>query len=181
VGRPRLSAAIAAALWGVAAGMLAVGGDVAGAAPLVLCLPVALLATTFGRRGGLIGAAGAVALVAGWALTHRGLDVPGWTARTGPLVLLGLLLGDAVDRLRAAEAARLLMAEAEQRHREAVQLNDTIVQSLAAAKWALERSDLEGGLAIVDETLAQSHRLVSDLIRGAELRPLWMGGPPPAS
>jgi len=99
----------------------------------------------------------------------------GWIARIAPLLLLGLLLGDAMDRLRRAEATRIRLEEAERRHREAVQLNDTIVQSLSAAKWALEGSDLAAGLAIVDETLIQSNRLVSDLIRGAQLRPLWMG------
>jgi len=109
---------------------------------------------------------------------HLGLGPVGWVARVGPLALLGLLLGDATDRLRRAEGARVRLAEAERRHREAVQLNDTIVQSLSAAKWALEGRDLTGGLAIVDETLTQSNRLVSDLIRGARLRPLWMGEAP---
>jgi hypothetical protein len=86
-----------------------------------------------------------------------------------------VLLGDALDGLRRAEASRIRLAEAERRHREAVQLNDTIVQSLSAAKWALESEDLDAGLEIVTETLGRSQQLVSDLIRGAQLRPLWMG------
>jgi len=176
VERPRLTTTTAAAVCLFATAMLLAGGDTAGAAPLLFCLPIALLATTFGLRGGLAGAAAAGGLVTAWALTlTSGMTPLGWIARIAPLLLLGLLLGDAMDRLRRAEATRIRLEEAERRHREAVQLNDTIVQSLSAAKWALEGSDLAAGLAIVDETLIQSNRLVSDLIRGAQLRPLWMG------
>jgi len=176
VERPRLTTTTAVAVCLFATAMLFAGGDTADAAPLLFCLPIALLATTFGLRGGLAGAAAAAGLVTAWALTLTSDMTPlGWIARIAPLLLLGLLLGDAMDRLRRAEATRIRLEEAERRHREAVQLNDTIVQSLSAAKWALEGSDLAAGLAIVDETLIQSNRLVSDLIRGAQLRPLWMG------
>ena len=176
VERPRLTTLTATGLCLAAVGMAAAGGDAATGAPLLLCLPVALLATTFGMRGGIMGAAAAAALLAGWAsIGWTALGPVGWLARTGPLVLLGLLLGDARDRLRRAENARVRLEEGERRHREAIQLNDTIVQSLSAAKWALEAGDLDGGLSIVDETLRQSNRMVSDLIRGARLRPLWMG------
>jgi hypothetical protein len=176
VERPRLTTATATALGALSVVMLELGGEAAADAPLLLCLPIALLATTFGVRGGLAASASAGLVLLGFALTGRsGLGPLGWTAQIAPLLLLGLLLGDAMDRLRRAEAARVRYEEAERRHREAVQLNDTIVQSLSAAKWALEAGDLEGGLAIVDETLVQSNRMVSDLIRGARLRPLWMG------
>lgn len=176
VDRPRSTLATAAAVCLGAFGMLLAGGDTATSAPLLFCLPIALLATTFGLRGGLAGAATATGLVVLGAIArHVALGPLGWLARVGPLLLLGLLLGDAMDRLRRAEAARMRLEEAERRHREAIQLNDTIVQSLSAAKWALEASDLTGGLAIVDDTLVQSNRMVSDLIRGARLRPLWMG------
>jgi len=184
VERPRLTTTTALLLCAAAVAMLLVGGGTASDAPLLFCLPIALLGTTFGLRGGLAGSAASVVLIAGWALARDvHLGVLAWTTRIGPLLLLGLLLGDAMDRLRRAEATRVRLEEAERRHREAVQLNDTIVQSLSAAKWALEAADLEGGLAIVDQTLAQSNRLVSDLIRGAELRPLWMGeaAPEPTS
>ena len=179
VERPRMTLATAAALGLAAVAMMASGGDLALNAALLLCLPVALLATTFGLRGGIGGSGVAALLLTTWtAVGHTGIGPVGLVARVGPLVLLGLLLGDAMDQLRRAEVARLRVEEAERRHREAVQLNDTIVQSLSAAKWALEARDLDGGLAIVDETLVQSNRLVSDLIRGARLRPLWMGEAP---
>jgi hypothetical protein len=176
VERPRLTAVTAAALDLTAFAMLLAGGDTASDAALLFCLPIALLATTFGLRGGVTGSVVSVTLIAASALArHVDLSLLGWVTRVTSLTLLGLLLGDAMDRLRRAEAARVRLEEAERRHREAIQLNDTIVQSLAAAKWALEGSDLAGGLAIVDETLAHSNQMVSDLIRGARLRPLWMG------
>jgi hypothetical protein len=176
VDRPRLTAATAAALGLLAVAMLIAGGEAAANAPLLLCLPIALLATTFGMRGGLVASATSGVVLFGFALLgSSGTGVLGWIARIGPLLLLGALLGDAMDRLRRAEAARIRFEEAERRHREAVQLNDTIVQSLSAAKWALESHDLDGGLAIVDQALVEGNRMVSDLIRGARLRPLWMG------
>ena len=117
-----------------------------------------------------------MALLVLWsAISNASLTPLGWLTRIGPLLLLGLLLGDALDRLRRAEAERLRLSESERRHRDAVQLNDTIVQSLSAAKWALEAGDLDGGLEIVTGTLGQSQQLVSDLIRDTQLRPLWMG------
>jgi hypothetical protein len=180
VDRPQLTVLVAAVLYLCTLGMLAVGGDLEISAPLLLCLPIALLATTFGTRGGLVGSGMAAALVAAWGLAGPGFGhsaALGWVVTLIPLVLLGLLLGDAMDRLRRAEAARIRVEEAERRHADAVQLNDTIVQSLAAAKWALESADLDSGLAIVDRALAQSNRMVSDLIRGGRLRPLWMGEP----
>ena len=184
VDRPGVTVATAALLFGATFSLRFLAGDVTGASPLLFTLPIALLAASFGRIGGLAGGAVSVLLLVGWQLFGEiGLTPLGWVTRVVPLILLGLLLGDAMDRLRRAEAQRIRLIEAERRHREAVQLNDTIVQSLSAAKWALEAADLEGGLAIVDQTLAQSNRLVSDLIRGAELRPLWMGeaAPEPTS
>jgi hypothetical protein len=115
-------------------------------------------------------------LLVGWVfLAHLELSPLGWASRLTPLLLLGYLLGDAVARLRRAESARLRLEDAARRHRDAVQLNDSIVQSLSAAKWALEGGDLEGGLQIVTETLHLGNQLVSDLIRSTDLRPLWMG------
>jgi hypothetical protein len=176
VGRPRIAVATATALFAATFTLLAATGPGSDVSALLFSLPIALLAATFGLRGGITAGVVSVALLAALPLAGRASFTPlGWTTRILPLLLLGLLLGDALDRLRRAEASRLRLAEAERRHREAVQLNDTIVQSLSAAKWALESHDLEAGLEIVTDTLDRSQQLVSDLIRGAELRPLWMG------
>jgi hypothetical protein len=167
---------MATLLFGVTLGLLIATGPGSDVSTLLFSLPIALLAAAFGLRGGVGAGVVSVALLVVWSVVVGGsFTAIGWITRVVPLLLLGILLGDALDRLRRVEAARIRMSEAERRHREAVQLNDTIVQSLSAAKWALESSDLDGGLEIVTETLASSQQLVSDLIRGADLRPLWMG------
>jgi len=179
IGSPGASIAISALLLTVAFALRLAGGDVAEATVPLFVLPIAILSATFGVRGGLAAAVAAVVLVVVWAEVER---VPmsglGWAVRLVPLLLLGLLLGNATDRLRTAEAERVRLEDAARRHRDAVHLNDTIVQSLSAAKWKLEGGDLGGGLEIVTLTLHQSNRLVSDLIRGAELGPLWRGNDP---
>jgi glucose-6-phosphate-specific signal transduction histidine kinase len=181
VGRPSVAVATAAVLFAATLALLAATGPDSDVSALLFSLPIALLAAAFGLRGGIGAGMVSVGLLVGWTAFDRGsLSAVGWVTRVVPLLLLGVLLGDALDRLRRAEAARIRLAEAERRHREAVQLNDTIVQSLSAAKWALESHDLDAGLEIVTETLARSQQLVSDLIRGAQLRPLWMGVSAPA-
>lgn len=174
--RPRIAVATAATLFVGTFGLLLTTGPESDVSALLFSLPIALLAAAFGLRGGVAAGAVSVGLLAVLPLTDRAtFTAVGWATRIVPLLLLGVLLGDALDRLRRAEAERIRLVEAERRHREAVQLNDTIVQSLTAAKWALESADLEGGLEIVTQTLGRSQQLVSDLIRNAELRPLWMG------
>lgn len=177
VRRPLIAVATATVLFmGTFALLLSTGPSDDGSVILLFSLPIALLAAAFGLRGGMAAGGASVGLLVALPFIGRtDFTVIGWVTRIVPLLLLGVLLGDALDRLRRAEAEHLQLVEAERRHREAVQLNDTIVQSLSAAKWALETADLEGGLEIVTEALGRSQQLVSDLIRGAELRPLWMG------
>jgi hypothetical protein len=179
VDRPRLAVALAVALFAGVFALRLTNRDSGDAVSLLFTLPIALLATTFGLRGGLVAGLVATLMLVLWVF-RAGVDLSplGWASRLAPLLLLGYLLGDAVDRLRRAEAARLRLEDAARRHRDAVQLNDAIVQSLSAAKWALEGGDLDGGLQIVTETLHLGNQLVSDLIRSTDLRPLWMGGAP---
>ena len=152
---------------------------------LLYCLPVALLAVAFGRQAGLLAGALAVAAVGTW-LVLSGVDhsLLGWISRTVPLLLLGGLLGDAMDRLVRSQALAQQATAAADRTRAAVELNDTVVQGLAAAKWALEAGRNDRGLEIVTETLDRSHRMVSQLLRDAEagLRTCpGEGEPPPSS
>jgi hypothetical protein len=176
VQRPRASLALAAALFAAVFVLRMTSSDAGDAVSLLFTLPIALLAATFGLRGGLAAGVLAVLLLALWIdLAGVELSVLGWVSRLTALLLLGYLLGDAFERLRRAEAARTRLEDAARRHRDAVQLNDTIVQSLSAAKWALESGDLDGGLQIVTETLRVGNHLVSDLIRSTDLSPLWMG------
>ena len=137
---------------------------------LLYCLPIALLAVTFGRTAGLLAGAAGVAATSTWALA-AGADYGAlsWTSRTLPLLLLGGLLGDAADRLVRSEAEARRVSVAAARTREAVELNDSVVQGLAAAKWALEAGRHERGLEIVTETMEQAQSMVSQLLRDAEI------------
>jgi hypothetical protein len=56
------------------------------------------------------------------------------------------------------------LAEVAERRREAVEINDMLVQSAAAAKWALETGDEQRALAILDETVDAGQRIVTALI-----------------
>jgi signal transduction histidine kinase len=137
---------------------------------LLYTLPVALLALAFGRLAGILAGLLAVALVVAWiVLNDVDLSALGWTSRVLPLLLLGGLLGDASDRLAvAAERERQLEAAA-QRQRDAAEVNDTLVQGMAAAKWALEAGRHEAGLKTLDETLTLGHELVSKLLRETDM------------
>jgi len=173
--RPRRAAAVAALIYaGVAAYSWPFARDRAVVA-VALALPVALLAVTFGRRGGLLGGAVAMSLYGVWSLvaTSDGGGSAGW-ARVAGLLLLGYLLGEAVDDLEASER-RARQAEetsrrAEQiarRHQEAIEINDKLVQGVAAAKWAIEAGNVDWAVQALEETVAEGQRLVSGLLRDA--------------
>lgn len=140
---------------------------------MLYVFPVALVAMTGGRWVGLVGGGVAVLLVALWVVSQGvDLSVLGWASRAMPLVLVGILIGDASDRVEQAAADREARMLAKQRHREAVEINDSLVQGMSAAKWALEAGRTDAGLGALDETIEMGHRMVSKLIReaGAEGR-----------
>ena len=172
VGRPRVVLVVAALLFVAIFAIRVVVGDVADVISMLYALPVALLAVAFGARAGTAAGAAAVALVAGWvALEQVEVSTVGWVARSVPLLLLGYLLGDAADRVRRVEAERRELETAVQRHRDAVEINDTIVQGMTSVKWMLELGKPEEGLRRLSETIGVSQRLVSELLRDADLRP----------
>lgn len=147
------------------------GDDTGEAITLLFVLPIALLAVAFGVRGGVMSGLFGVALVVVWVQAEDiHLTLTGWASRIIPLLLLGALLGHAVDQLRRAEAERHALAAAALLHREAIEINDTLVQGMAAAKWSLESGRLEAGLSTLNHTIGLGHRLVSGLIREAERR-----------
>lgn len=168
--RPAWAICVAAAMFaGVLALRLSVGRP-SDAVNMLYSLPIALIALTFGRRAGI--AAGVLAALLVWvwvAVRDVDLSLLGWTSRLMPLLLLGGLLGDASDRLVAAETRQRAMESAAQRHRDATEVNDTLVQGMAAAKWALEAGRYESGIATLSETLALGHELVSKLMKDADM------------
>lgn len=168
--RPQLTLGVAGSLFALVLLLrLAVEGA-AEAVNLLYALPIALVALAFGRRAGLVAGLVAVGLVVVWAVVRDvDLSLVGWASRILPLMLLGGLLGDASDRLAAANARSRALEAAAQRHRDATEVNDTLVQGMAAAKWSLEAGRHEAGLKTLEETLALGHELVSKLLRDADM------------
>jgi hypothetical protein len=170
--RPHLAVAVSLLLFGVTCAVGLSSANARDATIVVLVLPVALLAVTFGCRGGLGGACGVLAALLTWqaALGHAAGAT--WAGAIA-IVLLGLLLGTAVDGLlateravRSAEAKRLRAENAALRVHEAAAVNDTMVQSVAVAKWALEAGDVARAIDVLDEAVGQGQRIVSALLAG---------------
>ncbi len=168
--RPRTALVVAALLFTVVLAVRFSVEDPVEAVSMLYVLPVALVALAFGRRAGLAAGFVALGLVAFWvAVVGTELSVVGWVARLVPFVVLGWLLGDASDRLEAAESRRAALEAAAQRHRDATEVNDTLIQGMAAAKWALEAGRTESGLQTLGETIELGHQLVSELLRDADM------------
>lgn len=168
--RPGWTIAVAAVLFAAVLMLRLSGGGPEDAINMLYALPVSLLALAFGRYVGLAAGLVAVSLVGVWALVDEvQLSALGWASRIVPLLLLGGLLGDASDRLAIADERRRALEAAAQRHRDATEVNDTLVQGMAAAKWAFEAGRQESGLKTLTDTLEVGHQLVSKLMREADM------------
>jgi glucose-6-phosphate-specific signal transduction histidine kinase len=157
------------------------GDDGSPGVTVLYVVPVSLAALAWGRLGGLISSGLALVLIALWVLVADvDLTVLGWSARVVPILLVGLLLGDASDRLRRAEQAHVEQAERELLHRQAVEINDSLLQGMAAAKWALEAERHDVALECLNDAIASGQKLVAGLIRDSSMGPLdGLAGPSP--
>jgi hypothetical protein len=166
--RPALAVAIAAVMFAAVLVLRLAAGTPADAYSMLYGLPIALLAMALGLRAGAAAGVLAVGLTIVWAVSEDvTLTTTGWASRIVPMLLLGVLLGDASDRVRRSELERAQLEAAAMLHRQAIEINDSIIQGMAAAKWSLEAGDAQAGSALLDQTLAQAHTLVSELIRQA--------------
>jgi hypothetical protein len=169
---PATALAVAGALYSAVLLLTVFAGSPGDDYFLLYVFPVALIAITFGLRAGALAGLSAVAFIVVWVvLRDVSLTTTGWAARVVPMVVLGLLLGRASDRLRRAEAERVRLEAAALLHREAIEINDSLVQGMAAARWSVQSGEVDAGLRILDETLAEAQDLVSDLIRRAGMGP----------
>jgi len=171
--QPRSAALMAGVLFVlVTMGHFAIDG--AGeAVDILYCLPVALLAVTFGLWGGLTGAViGFLLFALSESVDGTGdIDATGWLARAAGLLLLGLLLGHTTDRIeisqRNAEAAREVRSriqETAQRQAAALEISDSILQHVAAAKWMVEQGRNEQAIDLLSTTLEKGQRMVGDVL-----------------
>ena len=168
--RPALALPVAALLYGAVFVLRVLTGDAADAYSMLYALPVALVASAYGMRAGVLAGLVAVGLIVVWTVVDDvSLTPSGWLSRALPLLLLGALLGQATDQARAADAERRELEAAALLHREAIEINDSLIQGMAAAKWTLESGQVDAGLRILETTIAEAHELVSRLIRRAEM------------
>lgn len=167
---PKVALWVAALLYGVVLVVRLQSGSVVDGYSMLYVFPVALVAMASGARAGLAAGLVAVALIVVWVLVRDvSLGPVAWASRVLPLLLLGVLLGDASDRLRRADAARRRLEAAALIHREAVEINDSIVQGMVTAKWSLEAGQVDAGLDILTATITRAQELVSSLIRQAAM------------
>lgn len=163
-----LALVIAGALFaGVLCIRMSIGSPV-DAYSMLYALPIALVATTSGLRAGTVAGLLAVGLTVLWAVTQSvHLTPTGWASRVVPLLVLGVFVGHATARERRAQEGHRRVEAAALLHREAIEVNDSLVQGMAAARWSFEAGQVDTGTRILDRTIADAHDLVSDLIRRA--------------
>ena len=168
--RPRVALGVATALFAGILALRLLAGSPVDAYSMLYVLPVALMAVVFGSRGGIVAGVLAVTLIVVWVVARGvALSPTGWLSRVLPLVLLGALLGLATDRVRRAEAEQRRLAGAALLHRRAIEINDSLIQGMAAAKWSLEAGQVDGGLQTLEQAIARAQDLVSSLLRDAEM------------
>ena len=81
---------------------------------------------------------------------------------------------DVTERRRQEEALREARAEVERRQlseRQAIEINDNIVQGLVAAQYALERGEAEQTGAAIEATLAQAKAIIAKLLEEVDVSP----------
>lgn len=168
--RRGLAAGVCVVLFGAVTVMrFALGDDAAIAVTMLYVLPISLAAVAWGRWVGAGAGVVGLALIGVWVLAQDvDLSILGWLSRAVPLLLIGFVLGDASERLRRAEEERFLQERRNLRLRHAVEINDSLIQGMAGAKWSLEAGRVDTGLEMLDETITEGQRLVSDLIREAD-------------
>jgi glucose-6-phosphate-specific signal transduction histidine kinase len=143
------------------------------AVDILYSLPIALLAMSFGLSGGLIGAAIGFSLFAIVELVDGvgDIDATGWIVRAAGLLLLGVLLGRATDQIEAGQfrtmavqEQRRFLQETARRQAEALEISDSILQHLAAAKWMVESGRDEEAIEMLTSTMATGERMVADML-----------------
>lgn len=155
--------------------------DGSGQAIVVLyVLPVALVAVATGLRGGIASAAVGFGLFSVLEVVHSSGDIDGtgWAVRAVALFLLGGLLGHATDRTRSSQQAALAeqerrsqVEEKNRRFAEAMEISDSLVQKMVAAKWMAEQGRSEETAEALAATIAEGERMVAGLLQQRMIAP----------
>jgi hypothetical protein len=170
--RPRLAMAVSIVLF---IGIFQLRWSVAGvqeSITVLYVLPVALLAMTFGFRVGVGSGVLAVCLFVVWAIGNgHSLGALGWLSRVTPLLLIGALVGIATERIRDFDRVERQAIEVALLQREAAEINDSVLQQMAAAKWLLESGHVEQGIDLLEATMTTAQELVSRMLGSNSVLP----------
>ncbi len=175
---PRAVLAVAGGLYALVTVLESVDTDAADAIALLYMLPIALIAVSFGLRGGLAAAAVGYACFSVFAVTDSTgyLGADGWATRAGAMFLLGGLLGRAADQSARAnnlalenQRERLLLQAQNRRYANGIELSDTVLQHVAAAKWMIDAGNPEEASRLLSTAMEQGQRIVSDLLPGQQV------------
>lgn len=143
---------------------------------ILYVLPVGLAALAFGLRLGTVaGVLGVGLLAGGVAARHEHLDAASWAGHVVPLLLLGVLAGVATDRIKDARRAEHFFMEVALLQRDNAEVNDSIIQSLTAARWLIESGQTERAVEAIDEAHQVAQGMVArvlgpDSVLGEQVR-----------
>ena len=159
--------AVSAALFaGIYALRVAVPDPRAGILFLML-VPIALLALEAGVRGGLTGAVVATLLTTLWVASEDiDLSPIGFITRFAAFAISGIGTGLLVEQRRRRDREIGELAQTAERHGQALDLHETVVQQLTVAKMGLEMGDADHALRAIDDALKAAQAAVS---RGVDL------------
>jgi hypothetical protein len=171
--RPGIAIIVAAGLFGAISVLQWFNNQSGQAIAVLYVLPIALLAVTLGERGGLMGATAGFVLFAAFAIEHGSgdIDATGWAVRAVAMFLLGELLGRATDQTTASECHALVeqerrcrVEEANRRYTEALEIHDSLLQQIVAAKWLAEQDQPSVAAKLLEETIATGERMIAGLL-----------------
>lgn len=159
------SLALAGALFVVIAIGQWIIDDPSTAISIAYLIPVAIIALSCGRVAGAGAGVLAVILISTWAISSdTEIGTVGWICRVVPVIALGVLIGDAAERVRVSIEAARHAAHLTVVQRHSAEVGDLVLQQMAAAKWMLEAGQPETAAEVLMATMETAERNVAEIL-----------------
>ena len=88
----------------------------------------------------------------------------GWLSGVTPLLLVGALVVIATERIREANRLERHAMEVALLQRDAAEINDSVLQQMAATKWLLESGHVDEAIELLEATMTTGHQLVTRVL-----------------